>query len=224
MSKIETCQLINVSKSYGKKSVIKNFNLSIEDNELVCITGKSGAGKSTLLYMMGLLETPDSGVINLFQYKDIKPNSKIAKTILRNKIGFLFQNFALIDDKTVDYNLDIAHINSKLSKSKWHQRKQDVLEELHLDVSLNEKIYKLSGGEQQRVALARILLKDCDLILADEPTGSLDVQNRDAMIDILRKLNKEGKTIVIVSHDPYIANACNRIINLDKFSRLELCK
>jgi len=177
-----------------------------------------------LLYMMGLLETPDSGVINLFQYKDIKPNSKIAKTILRNKIGFLFQNFALIDDKTVDYNLDIAHINSKLSKSKWHQRKQDVLEELHLDVSLNEKIYKLSGGEQQRVALARILLKDCDLILADEPTGSLDVQNRDAMIDILRKLNKEGKTIVIVSHDPYIANACNRIINLDKFSRLELCK
>lgn len=208
------CELHGISKSFGKKTIFNDFSLKIEQGDQICITGKSGSGKSTLLNIMGLLEKADSGTINMCGVKDVKANSRQAQNLLRTKIGFLFQNFALIDDKSVDYNLDIACINSKVPKSKWHNKKLELLKELQLDISLKDKVYNLSGGEQQRLALARILLKNCEVIFADEPTGSLDIYNRDITLDILSKLNRDGKTIIMVSHDPYIVNKSRKVVEL----------
>lgn len=208
------CELHNINKCFGEKIIFDKYNLDIKQGEQICITGKSGSGKSTLLNIMGLLEKPDNGTINICGKTDVKVNSRQAQNLLRRKIGFLFQNFALINDKSVSYNLDIACINSKMPKSKWNNKKIKILRDLQLDVSLKEKVYNLSGGEQQRIALARILLKNCDFILADEPTGSLDISNRDITLDILSELNRKGKTIVLVSHDPYIVNNSSRVVYL----------
>lgn len=172
---------------------------------------RSGAGKSTLLNIMGLLEPTDSGTVNLFGEKEIKPNTYRAQKMLRYKIGFLFQNFGLIDDQSVSDNLDVACVKKK----RWDKnKKRQLLDTLGLDVSLKNKVYHLSGGEQQRLAIAGLLIKDCDLILADEPTGSLDVANRNVVLDILSQLNDDGKTIVIASHDPYVMERTQRVIEL----------
>ncbi|SHJ74294.1 ATP-binding cassette domain-containing protein, partial [Paramaledivibacter caminithermalis] len=144
------CELHNISKSFGKKTIFDDFSLMIEQGDQICITGKSGSGKSTLLNIMGLLENPDTGTINVCGATDVKANSRQAQHLLRTKIGFLFQNFALIDDKSVSYNLDIACINSKIPRSKWNDKKTKLLKDLQLNISLKEKVYNLSGGEQQR--------------------------------------------------------------------------
>lgn len=208
------CELHNISKSFKTKKIFDNFSLSIKKNEQVCITGESGSGKSTLLNIIGLLDSPDNGTVNICGVQNVKANSKKSQILLRNKIGFLFQNFGLIDDKTIGYNLDISCKNSKIPQKKWKEKQIEVLNDLKLKLPLNENIYNLSGGEQQRIAMARILLKDCDIILADEPTGSLDVLNRDIVLNILDKLNDKGKTILIVTHDPYIVSKSHRVINL----------
>ncbi|MEK6461054.1 putative bacteriocin export ABC transporter [Heyndrickxia coagulans] len=208
----------NIYKSFGDKIVFENFNILINQGDFLCIAGNSGTGKSTLLNMMGLLERPDSGTINVFGKQNVKPNSHTAQKLLRHKIGFLFQNFALIDDKSVNYNLDLACVDKK----RWDKNsKTQLLEKLQLDVSLNKKVYHLSGGEQQRLALARLIMKDCDFILADEPTGSLDQTNRNTVLDILSQLNHNGKTIVIVSHDPFVMERCQRVVNLNSPSKAE---
>ncbi len=209
------CSLENINKSYDDKVIFKNFSIEIDEGEFICITGGSGSGKSTLLNIIGLLDTINSGKVNLFNFTDLKPNTRKASFLLKNHIGFLFQNYALIDEKTVNYNLDIAKNSSTLTKTKWNQLKKEVLKKMELDIPLNQKIYKLSGGEQQRIAIARIILKDCDLILADEPTGSLDTKNRNLVLEILKDLNRNNKTIIMVSHDPYVVNISNRVINLD---------
>lgn len=207
------CELLNVNKSFEDKHILKDFSLEINQGELICISGQSGAGKSTLIHILGLLEKADTGVINVCGQDNLKPNSRQAKKLLRHNIGFLFQNFALIDDKSVSYNLNIGFVKKgRLDKKK----KLELLKELELDVTLDDKVFQLSGGEQQRLAIARLLVKDCDLILADEPTGSLDEANRAKVLDILMRLNKAGKTIIIVSHDPYVMNRCSRVIHLSR--------
>lgn len=205
-------ELKNISKKYGNKVVFKGFNLSIFEQDMLCIMGASGSGKSTLLYIMGLLETIDSGKIYYYD-NEIKYTDKIVNKILREKVGFLFQNHGLVDDRSVDYNLDLVKENSKTKH--WDKEKSNVIEMLGLDNSIKkEKCYKLSGGEQQRVAMARLILKDSDIILADEPTGSLDENNRDIILETLGILNKRGRTIVIVTHDPIVASACSKKINI----------
>ncbi|MCZ0704572.1 putative ABC transport system ATP-binding protein [Natronobacillus azotifigens] len=207
------CELLNINKRFEDKHILKNFSLEINQGELICISGQSGAGKSTLIHILGLLEKADTGVINVCGQDNLKPNSRQAKKLLRHNIGFLFQNFALIDDKSVSYNLNIGFVKKgRLDKKK----KLELLKELELDVTLDDKVFQLSGGEQQRLAIARLLVKDCDLILADEPTGSLDEANRAKVLDILMRLNQAGKTIIIVSHDPYVMNRCSRVIHLSR--------
>ena len=135
--------------------------------------------------------------------------------LLRTRIGYLFQNGALIDDATIGANLDVALRYQRITRRDREQSKVEALQQVGLDsLALRQPVYGLSGGEQQRVAMARLLLKPCDLILADEPTGSLDPVNRDAVLQSLQDLNRQGKTIVIVTHDPVVAAACVREIDL----------
>lgn len=197
----------NITKSFGNKILFKDFNFHIEGGEFVCFSGESGAGKTTLLNIIGLLEPIDSGKlsINGREYKTNKDKRKF----YAEEVGFLFQNFALLENKTVEQNLKIVKAKGDLS-----YRIDESLKIVGLTDKMNNKVYTLSGGEQQRIALARLILKPCNIILADEPTGSLDKRNAELVIGLLKKINSMGKTVIIVSHDEYVKNSADRIIEL----------
>lgn len=208
----EIVKLINVTKQFGSHTIFKNLNLSIEENDFVAIIGKSGKGKTTLLNMIGCIEPITSGEINICGIKNPNVNKKTGNTLLRNKISFLFQNYALVDDENVNFNLDIALKFIKVTKSEKYKLKKDALNMVGLSGYESRKIYELSGGEQQRVAIARAMLKPSKIILADEPTGSLDPENRDIVLKLLGQMNNMGKTIIVVTHDSTVANYCKRKI------------
>ncbi|HFL3608705.1 TPA: putative bacteriocin export ABC transporter [Clostridioides difficile] len=208
------CSINNINKSYCGNKIISNFSLEIYDGEMIAICGKSGVGKTTLLNLIGLLDKCDSGEIYLFGKNIATMKKPDINKLFRYKISYLFQNYALIENDTIDQNLDIPLTYSKKSKTEKHNLKKEVLETVGLKKTLKTKIYKLSGGEQQKVAIARTLLKSSELILADEPTGSLDGQTRNEILDLLKKLNKQGKTIVIVTHDEHVAKECTKTITL----------
>lgn len=205
-------KIYNLKKSFGDKKVFDKFDLEVKENEFVVIVGKSGSGKSTLLNIIGLLDSPTSGDVELFNQKNIKPFSSQASKLLKDKIGYLFQNFGLLEDKTVFYNLMLCIENIKMENKEEKVRK--ALKEVGLEGYENKKVYKCSGGEQQRVAIARLLLKPCELILADEPTGSLDKENKELIFDMLEKLHKNGKTIIVVSHDLDLINKAERVVEI----------
>jgi putative ABC transport system ATP-binding protein len=214
------CELERVGKRYGDRVVLDNFSLAVGAGEMIAITGKSGSGKTTLLNIIGLLERPYSGRVALFGSPAPRVGSRTATQLLRSRIGYLFQNFALIDDATVGQNLDVALLYDRRSRKEQEALKLAALDRVGLPAPLSKKVYTLSGGEQQRLAIARLLLKPCDLILADEPTGSLDPTNRDAILAILHQFRQEGKTIIISSHDPIIAGECGRVIALEAESQI----
>ncbi|PEM77215.1 ABC transporter ATP-binding protein [Bacillus pseudomycoides] len=198
-----------LSKKYNSHYIFQDINLKISRGEMVALVGPSGVGKSTLLNIMGSLEPFDAGEVLI---DGEKINYKDNVNLLREKIGFLFQNYALIDQETVSKNLDIALKFKKVVNKE--ELKQQVMVKVGLSDKMKHKIYELSGGEQQRVALARLMLKPCEIILADEPTGALDSKNRDMVLEFLKELNHNGKTLVIVTHDPYVAEFCDRQIEL----------
>jgi len=208
------CDLVSVSKSYNKKLVLNSIDLKVYKGEMVAITGESGSGKTTLLNIIGMLEKPSDGEVQLFE-QDISSISAIERAqILRTKVSYLFQNYALVENADINYNLEIPLIYSKKTKKEKKKMKIEALNKVGLDIALNQKVHELSGGEQQRVAIARLFLKSCDLVLADEPTGSLDSTNRDEIIKLLKILNEQGKTIIIVTHDEFVVKECKRSIEL----------
>lgn len=209
-------ELNNITKKFDEKVILNEFSMKVEKGEFVAIVGKSGSGKSTLLNIIGLLDEFDSGDFSIAGYKNIKINSKLSQQIVRDEIGYLFQNFALIESKSVKYNLSLATKYLKLSKEDKEKIIKDALNNVGLKDYVDKKIYELSGGEQQRVAIARLMIKKCNLILADEPTGSLDKENRDKVFSHLKKMQESGKTIILVTHDQEIANKCDRIIKVVK--------
>lgn len=200
-------EIKNLTKKFDEKIVFSDFNLTIENGDFIIFSGPSGCGKTTLLNMIGAIEKIDDGEI-IVDGIDIK-NKKNHLNYFRTKIGFLFQSFALVDNKTVKENLKLIRKDCKTNLSI-----EDALSIIGLEDKLNKKIYTLSGGEQQRVALARLMLKKCDVILADEPTGSLDKKNAEDVLDILKQLNKQGKTIILVTHDENIKKQGNKVVNL----------
>lgn len=197
----------NLSKSFGEKKLFDNYSLQINDGEFVIFTGVSGCGKTTLLNMIGSLEKADSGEITV-DGMDIT-QKKNQREYLKRKVGFLFQNFALVDNKTVEDNLKLVKNNCRSGVSI-----EEALEMVGLSDKAKQKVYSLSGGEQQRAALARLIVKKCDCVLADEPTGSLDRKNADTVFSILEKINESGKTVIMVTHDESFREKGKRVIEL----------
>lgn len=200
-------EIQKLSKSFGRKTLFQDFNLSIEQGEYVVFSGASGCGKTTLLNMIGSLENYDSGHI-LVDGLDIG-NRKNQQKYLKEKVGFLFQNFALMEDKTVMENLEIVKKSNRSAVSI-----EEVLEKVGMEGSQSSKVYTLSGGEQQRIALARLMIKKCDIILCDEPTGSLDRENGKKIMDLIMGMNQSGKTVILVTHDETYKSIGGRIVEL----------
>ena len=186
-------EIKNLQKAFEDNVIFKDYNLTIEDGAFAVIKGNSGCGKTTLLNMIGAIEPIDDGQI-IIDGLDLDVN-KNRRKYFGDVVGFLFQNFALIDNKTVRQNLEIIK-----KKHRSEVTIEEALKRVGLSDKIDEKVYKLSGGEQQRIALARLMIKSCKLILADEPTGSLDKENARKVMEILKSLNEEGKTIVMVTH------------------------
>ena len=211
-------ELKNINKKYGSRELFQNLDFSIKKGEMVAITGASGSGKSTLLNIMGLIDKPDSGEVLICGNKNPYDKEKIKLNLFRNNIGYLFQNYALVDNYTVSKNLDIALEYVKVTDKDKKKLKEEALDKVGLLDKLNNKVFELSGGEQQRVALARLMLNKNDNILADEPTGSLDENNKNIILKLLKQLNNEGKTIVVVTHDKVVADICHREINIKELN------
>lgn len=200
-------EIKNISKAFGEKMIFKDFSLTVNDGDFFVFTGKSGCGKSTILNIIGGLEKVDEGSV-LFDGFNVYER-KNQRKYYSECVNFLFQNFALIESKTVRENLNII--------PKQYREEISIEESLENVGLLNEidtKVYKLSGGEQQRVALARVSLKKCKVILADEPTGSLDFGNAQEVIRKLTELNDNGKTIILVTHNLSIIPERAKVINL----------
>lgn len=208
------CKLEKVKKGFQDKVVFDDFSMEVKKGDFVCLAGPSGSGKSTILNLIGMFEQPDGGSIELFGEALPQMTSRKGKEIMRNRIFYIFQNFALVDDKSIYYNLSIPLIYAKKSKQQKQKEMQKALESVGLQLPLSKKIYQLSGGEQQRVAIARAFLREFELILADEPTGSLDSENKRLIMGILKQFNEKGKTIIMVSHDEEIINDCSRVVRL----------
>lgn len=205
----------NVTKKFGDKILFTNLNLEINEKDSIVITGDSGSGKSTLLNILSLIEEADEGMVIWNGNEIEKINGTKVNKIIREEIGYVFQNYALIDNKTVYENVEIGtKYNESINLKNKKQYVYDAIERVGLTGLENRKVYSLSGGEQQRVALARIIVKPCKVIFADEPTGNLDDENANKILDILFNLNEEGKTVIVVTHDQSIVSKFNKHIHL----------
>ena len=199
-----TIDLLNVSKSFGSKKIFPDLNLKFESGKSYALIGGSGSGKSTLLNIIGRLEKIDSGNV-LVDKQDIWKIKE--RTFFKNTVGYVFQNYSLIDNKTVYDNLKLITKDKKTIT--------DVLEKVGLSSDyLHQKIYELSGGQAQRVAIARMLMKPRKIILADEPTGALDGEIGKEIIRLLLNETAEDKYVIIATHDPAVYNEVDVIIDM----------
>ncbi len=206
-------KLENVYKTFKPVEVLKDINLEILDNEFISIVGPSGAGKSTLLHLIGTLEKPDKGTVK-YDDKDIyKLNDKELSNFRNKNIGFVFQFHHLLPEFSAIENVMLPALIAGISKEKATVKAERLLTELNLKHRLTHKPQELSGGEQQRVAIARALINDPKFLLADEPTGNLDSQNAEEVINLFKRLhNQANLTIILVTHQESFANISDRII------------
>ncbi|MCX6158261.1 MAG: ABC transporter ATP-binding protein [Ignavibacteriota bacterium] len=210
-------ELKGIKKGYhitktNRLNVLKGFDLNIHKSEIAAIVGKSGAGKSTLLHILGTLDIPDEGTM-MFEGTDVLlMNDKQVANFRANDIGFIFQFHHLLPEFTALENVTIA---SRIAGNYDETKAKDLLNEVGLSDRIHHKPSELSGGEAQRVAIARALVNSPKIILADEPTGNLDSENADAVIDLIFKLREKFKqTFVIVTHNEEFAAKCDRIIKM----------
>jgi putative ABC transport system ATP-binding protein len=211
-------KLTNLSRVFRTQELqttaLSHINLQVNEGEFVAIMGPSGCGKSTLLSILGMLDSPTSGSFE-FAGKDISNDSEVKLAELRkSSIGFVFQSFNLIDELTVYENVELPLQYQKISKTERKQRVEAILKRVAIDHRADHLPQQLSGGQQQRVAVARALVINPKLILADEPTGNLDSKNGDEVMAMLRELNREGTTVVMVTHDEKEGNYADRLVRL----------
>ncbi|WP_223894703.1 ABC transporter ATP-binding protein [Lactobacillus helsingborgensis] len=210
-------KLEQVTKKYGKRTILNHFSMTVNHGDFAALIGPSGSGKSTILNIIGLLEQFDSGSYLLNNKSAPGVNSRKATLARRNDINYLFQTFALVSNMTVRQNLKLALNFSRVPKNKTDKQIADILAEVGLQNRLDDMVATMSVGEKQRVALARAFLKPGELILADEPTGSLDPQLALHVLKLIQKLQHEHhKTIIMVTHDLKLAQAADYQIVLKK--------
>lgn len=205
----------DIHKSFGELEVLKGVNLEVKQGEIVAIIGKSGAGKTTLLQIIGTLDRPTKGEV-IINGERLMAKSERELAAFRNKhIGFIFQFHQLLPEFTALENVCIPAMIAREKESEYKARAEKLLRELGLGERMHHKPNQLSGGEKQRVAAARALMMSPDIILADEPTGSLDEKNKKELSDLLLQLRKEyGQTILLVTHDKELAGIADRVIEI----------
>ena len=208
-------ELQHIWKQFGSRIIFSDLNLNFQSGMVYALIGDSGCGKTTLLNILAKLETFDKGEI---VYKGKSLTSLKNEEFYRNELGYLFQNFGLLESQTIRENLELGLIGKKQNKKQEKEKLLlQALQAVRLDyLSLNQKIYELSGGEAQRVALTKIILKNPPLILADEPTASLDPKNSKEIMEILLELRNANRTIIIATHNPSIWKMADQVIHLSQ--------
>ena len=211
-------RLENITKIYNEKvddtKALDDVSLKIEDGEFVAVMGASGSGKSTLLKIIGCMDTPTAGKYFLDDTEVTAASRSQVHKLRKEKIGYVFQHFALMDYYTAYENIELPLLAANVKRK---ERKRIILKQMeHLGIlsERNKLPGKMSGGQQQRVAIARALVTNADIILADEPTGALDQKTGHEVLELLKEINKSGKTVIIVTHDEGIAKMTDRIITI----------
>lgn len=211
-------ELYGIERTFGsgenKISILKGIDLSIDRGEFVALMGPSGSGKSTLLNILGCLDRPSRGTLRLFSRDISSVSEDELAEIRRLKLGFIFQSFNLIGRISVLKNVEMPMVLSGMPRDERRKRALDLLEALGMAHRIDFSPQNISGGERQRVAIARSLANDPEIIIADEPTGNLDTKNSLEVINILSDLNRGGKTIIMVTHNPETTKNCSRVIKL----------
>ena len=212
-------ELRNINKIYneGKPNevhALKNANLTIQSEDMLAIMGPSGSGKSTLRKIIGCMIKSTSGQYMFNENRVEKMNGKQLANMRNKHIGFIFQDFCLLEDRNVEENVMLPLLFAKVPFGKMPKKVEGVLEQMGISELSKRTTAELSGGQKQRVAIARALISDPEVILADEPTGSLDSKTAQEVMDALISLNNTGKTIIIVTHNPEVAQQCKKTIKL----------
>lgn len=208
--------LENISVCYGTKEsttyALKHVDFDVQQGEFVAIMGKSGCGKTTLLNVLGTLLTPDEGIYE-FEEFSVLDKGDTEKARFRNEnMGFVVQHFALVQDMTIYENVALPLRYRKISKVKIQKQVEEMLERLDISEQKQKYPYQLSGGQKQRAAIARAMVTQPKLILADEPTGALDEENGRHIVELLKELNRSGVTVIMVTHDAELAQQASRIV------------
>lgn len=207
------------SKSFGARHLWADVNLSIPNGGVIALVGPSGSGKSTLLNCIGLLEDLDAGHILVDSREVTQYSARQVRSFRREELGYLFQNYALIESATIRQNLAVViGVRERFRREAVDMRFSQALERVGLEGRANTPVHTLSGGEQQRVALARLLVKKPSVILADEPTGALDDANATVVMEVLRSFAQDGATVVVATHSNLVMNACDSAIDVSVFS------
>jgi len=210
---------------FVKVSALKGINFKIKEGELTAIMGPSGSGKTTLMDILGCLSRPTGGLY-LFQGEEANRLSERKLAEIRNShLGFVFQSFNLLPRETILSNVELPLIYKGVPRGERRKRGIEILSSLGLKDKVHSFPNQLSGGEQQRVAIGRALINNPHLILADEPTGNIDRKTGESILKIFVDLNQKGKTMIIITHDPFVASYCSRIIRLEdgRIVKDELC-
>ncbi len=211
-------ELHDLSKVYRTMDVettaLSHVNLEIAEGEFIAIMGPSGCGKSTLLNVLGMLDSPDSGSYKFFGDNIATRSERELALVRKQNIGFIFQSFNLIDELSVAENVELPLLYQKMPADKREERVQQVLERVNIAHRADHRPQQLSGGQQQRVAVARAVVANPKLILADEPTGNLDTTNGEEVLELLGQLNRDGTTIIMVTHDQGHADHAGRVVHM----------
>ena len=203
----------HLAKSFGERTVFQDINLQFAAGKVYALIGNSGCGKTTLLNILAKLEPYEKGSIS-YQGQELKQIK--SHHFFKNELGYLFQNFGLLENETIAANLELGLIGQKWTKQEKKKREEEVLEKVGLNyLTLDQKIYELSGGEAQRVALAKVILKDPPLILADELTAALDPETSQEIMNLLLSLKKPDRLMILATHNPAIWEKADEVIRLN---------